>query len=169
AREVVSARSAQAVEADSSVQPDAISFVKDSAEQDEFEEPDSDEDSPEYKLLADIHAKWLMTARPDLHGRTPRELLLERRDFIPFYLNYRQLQWSFTGQPPPALPYSSHAYRFAGFGTEEIVIYYDLVRLLLRECYQHSSTDQQASPGDEADRLEKLKTAWLESPNRDYM
>src|SRR5262249_25536238 len=91
AREVVSARSAQAGEADSSVQPDAISFVKDSAEQDEFEEPDSDEDSPEYKLLADIHAKWLMTARPDLHGRTPRELLLERRDFIAFDLNYRQL------------------------------------------------------------------------------
>src|SRR5262249_28624675 len=134
AQEVVSACAALAREAEPSVRPAAIPSTKDPAAPDGPEEPDSDEYSPEYKLLADIHAKWLMAARADLHGRTPRKLLLERRDFIEFDLNYRQLQWSFTGQPPPALPYSSHAYRFAGFGTEEIVIYYYLVRLLLREC-----------------------------------
>ncbi|MBK8148360.1 MAG: hypothetical protein IPK58_09145 [Acidobacteria bacterium] len=79
-------------------------------------------------LLADIHAKWLMTPRADLDGRTPRELLLERRDFIEHDLQSRALQWSFTKECPPPLSIDSDAFKFAGFGTNEIVVYYDFVR-----------------------------------------
>src|SRR5215213_417722 len=34
------------------------------------------------ELFTNIHAKWLMTARGDLRGKTPREILLEKHDFI---------------------------------------------------------------------------------------
>src|SRR5256885_3116873 len=42
-----------------------------------FEARDSDDEA----LITKIHAKWLMTARDDLCGRRPREVLLERQDF----------------------------------------------------------------------------------------
>jgi len=122
--------------------------------------------SNDEELVTKIHAKWLMTAREDLRGRTPREVLLEKQEFIDFDLHSRALQWSFTKECPPPLSSNSNAYRFSGFGTHEIVVYYDLVRYLLGECFE----DAQKSFGLDAEieRLEKLKADWLDAPNRDY-
>src|SRR6185436_11201396 len=69
--------------------------------------------------------------RGDLRGRSPRDVLLERREFIDSDLETRALQWSLQGEGPPCLGLDSYAYRFAGFGTHEWVVYYDLVRDLL--------------------------------------
>lgn len=44
-------------------------------------------DSDDEELFTEIHAKWLMTARADLQGQTPREVLLAKRDFIDFDLH----------------------------------------------------------------------------------
>src|SRR5205085_4364903 len=70
-------------------------------------------------LFTEVHAKWLMTAREDLRGKAPREILLAKQDFIDFDLHSRSLQWSFTGACPPPLPLGSNAYARAGFGTHE--------------------------------------------------
>jgi len=78
-----------------------------------------------------IHAEWLMTPREDLRGKSPREVLLEKRNLIDCDLDARALQWSMLGEGPPCLSTDSFAYRFGGFGTHEWVVYYDLVRYLL--------------------------------------
>jgi hypothetical protein len=42
----------------------------------------ANKDLPDEELFTNIHAKWLMTERADLRGKTPREILLEKQDFI---------------------------------------------------------------------------------------
>jgi len=81
--------------------------------------------------ISAIHAHWLMTPRTDLRGASPRDVILEKQNLIDFDLHTRALQWSFQGEGPPCLPRDSFAFRFAGFGTHEWVVYYDLVRYLL--------------------------------------
>jgi len=107
-------------------------------------------------LFGDIHERWLMTEREDLRGRSPREVLFEKRDLVDDDLFSRELQWSFSGACPPFLSTESHAYRYAGFGTHEWVIYYELVRFLLEEIDggNHSVED-----------LEQAKNDWLDAPD----
>jgi len=126
--------------------------------------------------ISALHARWLMTPRDDLRGQSPREVLFARQDFIDYELHTRELQWSLQSEGPPCLATDSFAYRFAGFGTHEWVIYYDLVRYLLW-C---AATLRRFSDGDlparlkavelEAliTRLQELKTEWLEQPQPDY-
>jgi hypothetical protein len=135
-----------------------------------------------------------MTPREDLGGFSPRNVMLSKQDFIDFDLHTRALQWSFQGEGPPCLAQDSHAYRFAGFGTHEWVIYYDLVRDLLScalkniqppsVCRGSEVIGQLQNRGEpaalstihtapasidsEKARLEEFKTAWLEQPQRDY-
>ena len=119
-------------------------------------------------LFTEIHVRWLMTKRDDLDDRSPREVLLERMEFIDFDLHSRSLQWSFTSECPPSLSPTAHAYRFAGFGTHEIVIYYDLVRLLFTACLERVHEDKHLSLENEIDRLDKIKNCWLETANEEY-
>jgi hypothetical protein len=123
--------------------------------------------------------------------------MLARQDFIDFDLHTRSMQWSLQHEGPPCLPISSCAYRFAGFGTHEWVIYYDLVRHLLwsalpgvQESVRQSSVcrddarDNLSAPVDAGSdlssrqltphaleetirRLSHIKTAWLEEPNHE--
>ncbi|MFN2494209.1 MAG: hypothetical protein ABR501_15140, partial [Pyrinomonadaceae bacterium] len=140
--------------------------------------------------ISNIHARWLMTPREDLRGQSPREVLLARQDFLDFDLHTRAMQWSFLGEGPPCLPHDSHAYRFAGFGTHEFVIYYDLVRHLICTLVADtgSPTSNVQSPtsnvqgsiqvgmshGQEGGHaqliatLDQIKSNWLESPQPDY-
>src|SRR5215213_3782004 len=55
----------------------------------------ANKESTDENLFTEIHAKWLMTARDDLGGQTPREVLLEKQDFIGADLDSRARQWSF--------------------------------------------------------------------------
>ena len=153
-----------------------LDFIFNECQQIEFPEPvadgngavsdasDSTED-PLYREVSAIHSRWLMTPREDLRGHSPRDVLLAKQDFIDFDLHTRSLQWSLQNEGPPCLSPDSFAYRFAGFGTHEWVIYYDLVRHLL-----WSGRDD-PSPGNNRDlfiaRLEQLKTDWLEQPQED--
>src|SRR5205807_1328391 len=118
-------------------------------------------------LISDIHAKWLITPREELNGQSPRDVLLAKREHIDFDLHTRQLQWTFVGEGPPSLASDSFAYRFAGFGTQECVVYYDLVRYLLWECWERVRT---AAPeiAQLKSCLEELKEEWLEQPKKDY-
>ncbi len=104
---------------------------------------------------------------PFLH-RSPREVLLDKREFIDFDLHSRQLQWSSLGECPPPLPLHSNAYLRAPFGTHEIVIYYHLVRYLITQCLEKWRAREELSPDTEIARLEQLKSAWLAEPKLPY-
>jgi len=117
--------------------------------------------------LSAIHARWLMTHREDLTGQSPRDVLLAKQDFIDFDLHTRQLQWSDQGEGPPCLATDSFAYRFAGFGTHEWVLYYDLVRHLLWSAVYFQNANGPVEVETEIARLEQIKTEWLENPQED--
>lgn len=112
-------------------------------------------------IIKEVHIHWLTTPREDLRGKSPRELLLEKQDFIDYDLHTRSLQWSFQGEGPPCLALDSFAYRFAGFGTHEWVIYYDLVRHVIGKAFANVRLAG-------IERLEEIKRDWLESPQPDY-
>lgn len=127
------------------------------------------------RALADeisaIHARWLVTCREDLDGQSPRDVLLAKQEFIDFDLHTRELQWSFQGEGPPCLGKDSFAYRFAGFGTHECVVYYDLVRHLLWSALNSQPTKDPNESSDhlevEIARLEQIKNDWLDNPQDD--
>ncbi|MDQ6653350.1 MAG: hypothetical protein M3Y84_11460, partial [Acidobacteriota bacterium] len=106
--------------------------------------------------ISNIHARWLMTPREDLRGQSPREVLLARQGFIDFDLHTRSLQWTFLDEGPPCLPHGSYAYRFAGFGTHEFVIYYDLVRHLI--CSQVESRRNKSPTSNVQDPTSETRT-----------
>ena len=81
--------------------------------------------------IVQVHANWLMTARGQLRGRTPREVILEKRNLIDLDMDSLFYAVELAGRRPPCLPLDSFAYRYAGFGTHEWVVYFDLVRFLL--------------------------------------
>jgi hypothetical protein len=114
--------------------------------------------------LSTIHANWLLTPRGDLRGQSPREVLLEKRPLIDCDLDSRSFQWSLVGEGPPCLAPDSFAYRFAGFGTHEWVVYYDLVRHLLWKATELDCEDRNAA----VNSLEQMKTNWLETGDGEY-
>jgi hypothetical protein len=120
------------------------------------------------KIISEVHIKWWMMAREDLQGKTPRQVLLAKYDIIVRDMQYRELQWSFTDKCPPPVPATSKAYLYAGFGTHEIVVYYDLIRYLLEECFKYLQTQTDISAIVTIEYLEKIKAFWLEMPSRDY-
>jgi hypothetical protein len=115
--------------------------------------------------VSSIHAHWLMSPRHDLRGESPRDVIFAKRDLIDFDLHTRELQWSMQGEGPPCLKPETFAYRFAGVGTHEWVLYYDLVRHLIWSALtlQHSPCEIEAS----VSRLEVIKRDWLENPQED--
>jgi len=134
-------------------------------------------------LAREIHVRWLTTSRPDLQGQAPREVLLARRESIDFDLYSRELQWGLLLEAPPCLARESHAYRFAGFGTHENVMYYDLARHVICSAFdlqrspetatvgQQMETDFRAASGDvesQIVRLEQIKQTWLETVDSDF-
>lgn len=128
--------------------------------------PDTQDDSyrARDKQLTRIHANWLTTQRADLQNRSPRDVMLEKQDFLDFDLHTRSLQWTFLNEGPPCLARESFAYRFAGFGTQEWVVYYDLVRDLLKAAVAMNCADRDTLFCE----LERLKTDWLENGNDEY-
>jgi hypothetical protein len=121
-------------------------------------------------MISGIHARWLLTPREDLRGQSPRDVLLAHQDQVDFDLHTRSLQWSLLNEGPPCLSVNSFAYRYAGFGTHEFVVYYDLIRHLIAEFLDLLS---RPAPEKEQDleqfiaTLELIKSNWLENPQAD--
>ncbi|HBB87083.1 MAG TPA: hypothetical protein DC047_05665 [Blastocatellia bacterium] len=134
----------------------------------------SDDDEAGHEALAKeistIHARWLLTVRADLRGESPRDVLLAHQDFIDFDLHTRSLQWSLQNEGPPCLAKNSFAYRSAGFGTHEWILYYDLVRHLLHSLFELQPIGAARRVEDANEllaTLDQLKIDWLESPQPD--
>ena len=111
--------------------------------------------------VIEIHERWLLTPRADLRGQSPREVLLARREFVELDLDSRAMQWAFTGACPPALNPASTAYHCSAFGTHSNVVYFSLLRHLLKQCWEQVRADQSVTLANETARLEKLQSAWL--------
>lgn len=138
-----------------------------------WEDQSLDPDDALSKEISSLHARWLTTPRDDLQGQSPRDVMLAKQDFIDFDLHTRSLQWDLQGEGPPCLATDSFAYRFAGFGTHEWVVYYDLVRHLLlsalpSEGFCPADPMPQTEYLHQLARLEQLKTNWLEQPREDF-
>src|SRR5690606_7512798 len=99
------------------------------------------DDQEQLRRTRAIHAAWLMTPRDDLLGKTPRQLLLSDRERLDRDLQHRAYQWTEQGFPPIGLATHCAAYRFAGFGTAQVVLYFDLVRALLDAVWDWISGD----------------------------
>ncbi|MFN2532669.1 MAG: hypothetical protein ABR555_15365 [Pyrinomonadaceae bacterium] len=134
-----------------------------------------------YKRVADIHGRWLTTPRADLQAKSPRDVILAKMDQIDFDLESRAMQWSFFLEGPPALGRDTFAYRYAGFGTHEWVVYYYLVRHLINtalELLQARSLSSIAPMSSSAidklvvDRfvvqLDKATKGWLTEPSKRF-
>ena len=129
-----------------------------------------------------IHAAWLLTPRDDLGGVCPRDVALERHGHLTWDLQDQAERWSLLKECPPGLIESSFAYQHGGFGTHELVQYYELVRELLWSCWDHlleSETTQPVANAPESltledfftrevPRLESIRDAWLDTPNLEF-
>lgn len=134
------------------------------------------------ETIRGIHADWLLTPRTDLGGASPREVALTRHDHLSWDLQDRGEQWSFLGECPRGLDESSLAFRYGGFGTHELVEYYELVRALLWSSWDHltshapqtlPSSSLGPRPADsfvarEVPRLETVRDQWFDSPDREF-
>ncbi len=132
-----------------------------------------------YDALKEIHVAWLMTPRDDLRGEIPREVMLAQHDHISWDLDSRCQQWSRLDFCPRGLDTTSHAFQFGGFGTHELVKYYDLVRELLWSCWERltelaqspnvSQRPESLTLGDfltaEVPRLEQVREEWFVTPD----
>ena len=100
--------------------------------------------NPFHDALKEIHVAWLLTPRNDLGGACPREIALERHDHLSWDLQDRCDQWSLLGECPRGLEPSAYAFRYGGFGTHELVKYYDLIRALMWSCWERLTELAQA-------------------------
>lgn len=135
-----------------------------------------------FNNVSKLHCRWLTSSRTDLNGCSPQDLLLSRREAIDFDLHTRLLQSSLMERHSITyLQPNSGGYRFAGFGTYECVIYYDLVRFLLmsamfswtRSEFQKAEHPREArrrknSIEKQTRNLAKLQTEWLSEPKSEY-
>jgi len=135
--------------------------------------------SPFYDTIRQIHAAWMLNPREDLGGSCPREIALDRHGHLTWDMQDRCQQWSLTGACAPGLPKSSHAFQHGGFGTHELVKYYDLIRELLWSCWEQLAEHanvvkgghrlESLTVGDflatEVPRLERVREALLDAPD----
>ncbi len=121
--------------------------------------------------VAEIHARWMLASREDLGNRSPREVLLAKRNHIDWDLQDRCNQWSMTGGCPTILNPRSAAFRFAGFGMHENVLYYELLRHLVCNCWDRlvepvpGEAADALNQKDEVQQLESVKDEWLNTPD----
>lgn len=124
------------------------------------------------KFVRETHAKWLMTPRVDLDHHCPREVMLDARHWhLCKDLVHQQHRWTLLNSAPPGLPRTSSAYRYAGFGDHEIIIYYELIRELFSTSINRVRTGR-LTPADwpeEVERLEKHLQDWMNFPQYELL
>jgi hypothetical protein len=128
-------------------------------------------DAARDELIRDIHARWLLEPRHDLRDQCLRSLLIDdRHRHIVWDLQHQQQRWSALREPPPGIARESAAYRFGGFGTHEIVLYYDLVRELLSECVARMAAlgTAQADLPAESEHLQQHLQDWMNHPHGEF-
>lgn len=132
----------------------------------------------EYDRNRQIHARWMVEPRDDLRGQAPRDVMLAKHGHLSWDAQDRCEQWSMMNECPRGLDLDSTAYRFGGFGTHELVVYYDMVRFLLLSCREslaamtEGGNPRAISVGDflttEVPRLARMLEKWLDTPDPEF-
>ncbi len=81
-------------------------------------------------LTVAIHKAWLLTARADLAGRTPRECLHEARQWLAETIDL-QLSKMYAGYASVPIPAELSSFMRAPWGLHEMVIYFHACRAML--------------------------------------
>ena len=135
--------------------------------------------SPFYDTLKQIHAAWLLTPREDLGGAARARSHWSGMTTSCGTCKTVAKNGRSSASAPAGLEESSHAFRYGGFGTHELVKYYELVRDLLWSCWEHLTEPSRLGEvghrpesfmvGDflatEVPRLERVREAWLDAPD----
>lgn len=124
-----------------------------------------------YPFTVAVHRQWLMTGRPDLGGRKPRQLLHGAVDWIDKIIEGQQHRFHHT-QQMIALPDSGTDFDTAPMGREEMVFYFDLCRELIDAGWMWciAQGERQAQWGQESTRselvafLRDIEATWMASP-----
>lgn len=112
-----------------------------------------------------LQESWLLTPRDDLQGKTPRQILMAKRKFIDGDIEDQGQNWTLTGRCPPGLSPESHAFRFGGFGSHEIILYHEMTTQLLLECERCLGGGLSGDVREEVRHLEQLQQEWMHQPN----
>ncbi len=115
----------------------------------------------------EIQDWWLLTPREDLGNKSPREMLLAKREFIDGDIQDQGQTWTMTGRCPPGLAPASYAYRCGGFGSHEIILYHELVAYLLMHCERRMRPGREVDVAVETRHLEQLQQEWLHQPQEE--
>ncbi|MEO8271481.1 MAG: hypothetical protein ABI557_17290, partial [Aureliella sp.] len=124
-----------------------------------------------YSFTVDVHRQWLMTGRPDLDGRMPRQLLHGAVDWIDKIIEGQQQRHHYI-QQMIALPDNGVDFDTAPVGREEMVFYFDLCRELIEAgwmwCIAQGERQGQRSHESTSAALvaflREVEETWLASP-----
>ena len=128
-------------------------------------------------LIRQIHIRWMLTKRDDLRGLSPREAMLVQHDYVRSCIHDRQEQWSQSLKCPQGLHVQSAAFRYAGFGLSELVMYYEMVRELLASCFEPpedgAKITERPSTAQEfvstiVPQLAEIQKEWMDAPDPEF-
>ena len=126
-------------------------------------------DNALYRLTVEIHRDWLMTTRDDLDGRRPRDLLHGAHGWSDSIVWGQRMRFE-DGSPIVAAPDDVAGYADAPIGSEEMYLYFDLCREVMKAGWFWCKSDDVDSSLDHGDcRTDRLvsflydvRDSWLE-------
>lgn len=119
-----------------------------------------------YELTTEVHREWLMTARDDLAGGRPRDLLHGAHDWSDAVTEGQMRR--FNDQAPlVAGPVDVEGYAQAPLGSQEMIVYFDLCRELIQAGWHWIAAQKELKRDDRGKLtafLQEIRDEWLELP-----
>jgi hypothetical protein len=118
-----------------------------------------------------LYQRWL-DQRPDsLCGRSVREVLLEDQEHLASDMCSRETQWAQQRRAPLELRDTDTAYRFAGIGVHESILYDEMFGVLADAYLERAESLGQppADFGPNIDWLRQRRDHWLWQPDTDNL
>ena len=124
-----------------------------------------------YDFTIGVHRDWLMTPHEELGGRIPRQLLHGAHSWIDRVVWSQRIRFE-DGAPMVAAQDDVAGYATAPMGSEEMVVYFDLCRELIKAGWlwcvihktQQASRDESALHSALVDFLRETKDQWMDTP-----
>lgn len=128
-------------------------------------------DNAMYRLTVEIHRDWLMSARDDLDGRRPRDLLHGAHRWSDSIVWGQRMRFE-DGSPIVAAPDDVAGYADAPMGSEEMYLYFELCREVINAGWFWCKSDDVNPSLDHGDCrtnrlvsfLYEVRDSWLAQP-----
>lgn len=122
-----------------------------------------------YDLTAEVHREWLMTAREDLAGGRPRDLLHGAHEWSDAVVEGQRRRFD-NKMPMVAGPVDVEGYAHAPLGSQEMIVYFDLCRELIQAGWLWIMSQKELNRdqrGELVSFLQEVRDEWLELPFED--